>query len=295
MMFARVPDFLDYAHLELGLAATTREAYRLDLDAVAAACQALGLTLDDLGPDEVGRLFLYLKDTRTWSPATCARCLVALRMFSRWLVLEKVLVRDRVSLAPLPALWDHLPDVLSEEEVELLVMSPPPGHLFLRDRLALEFLYATGARASEVVQVGLADLMEARRLVRLHGKGNKQRVVPLGSAARRSLDRYLAECRPALVGPHADDRLLLSARGRPLTRQSLWTIVKTAARLAGLEQRVYTHLLRHSAATHLLQGGADLRLVQELLGHANLTTTQRYTHVDGKRLRDVHRRFHPRA
>ena len=294
-MFDRVPGFLDYARLELGLAAATCTAYANDLTILGSACQGLGMTIPDLGPDEVNQLLLQLKETRDWNPSTCARALVALRMFSRWLVLEKLLTRDRIALAPLPALWDNLPEVLSEEEVELLLLSPAEGPLFLRDRLALELLYATGARASEIIGITLADLKDGRQLVLLRGKGGKQRMVPIGAPARRSLGRYLGECRPQLVGPASDDRLLLSARGRPLTRQSLWGIVTTTAQLAGLGKRVYTHLLRHSAATHLLQGGADLRLVQELLGHANLTTTQRYTHVDGKRLQEVHRRFHPRA
>ncbi len=294
-MFDRVPGFLDYARLELGLAAATCTAYANDLTILGSACQGLGMTIPDLGPDEVNQLLLHLKETRDWNPSTCARALVALRMFSRWLVLEKLLTRDRIALAPLPALWDNLPEVLSEEEVELLLLSPAEGPLFLRDRLALELLYATGARASEIIGITLADLKDGRQLVLLRGKGGKQRMVPIGAPARRSLGRYLGECRPQLVGPASDDRLLLSARGRPLTRQSLWGIVTTTAQLAGLGKRVYTHLLRHSAATHLLQGGADLRLVQELLGHANLTTTQRYTHVDGKRLQEVHRRFHPRA
>ena len=294
-MFDLAPGFLDYARLELALAPTTIEAYGRDLAALGEAAAARGWTAGDLGPDEVGALLLGLKDDRGWSPATCARALVALRMFSRWLVLEKRLVRDRIALAPLPAQWDHLPEVLSPEEADLLLHSVPEGPLHARDRLALELLYATGGRASEIAGITLADLKEGRRVILLRGKGGKQRLVPVGAAARRCLDRYLTEIRPGLVGPRSEDRLLLSVRGRPLTRQSLWKIVHTAAAVAGLEKRVYTHLLRHSAATHLVEGGADLRVVQELLGHANLTTTQRYTHVDRRRLLEVHRRFHPRS
>jgi integrase/recombinase XerD len=200
-----------------------------------------------------------------------------------------------VALAPLPHIWNELPEVLSPAEVELLLESVGDGPLRLRDRLALELLYACGGRASEVCAIGIGDFKEGRALVRLQGKGRKERMVPIGDKARYYLKRYLTELRPTLLRSPRQDALLLSARGLPLSRQVLWSIVKQTAELAGLGRPVYTHLLRHSFATHLLQNGADLRAVQELLGHANLTTTQRYTHVDGKRLVEIHRRFHPRA
>jgi integrase/recombinase XerD len=208
--------------------------------------------------------------------------------------MEKLIPRDRIQLAQMPKLWNELPEVLSVDEVGRLLEGVAPGPMRLRDRLALELLYACGGRASEVVGIGLADLRDGGRLVKLHGKGNKERMVPLGDQARRHLKRYLDELRPQLDRAR-QERLLLSARGRPLTRQALWTLVKRAGVLAGIAKPVYTHLLRHSFATHLLENGADLRAVQELLGHANLTTTQRYTHVDAKRLIEIHRRFHPRA
>jgi integrase/recombinase XerD len=167
--------------------------------------------------------------------------------------------------------------------------------LFQRDRLILELLYASGGRASEVVGIELNDFREGGKLLRLRGKGDKERMVPLGQAAIAALQVYRTECRPALVKSPQQYALLLSRRGNPMSRQSLWKIVKQAAEIAGLKRRLYPHLLRHSFATHLLQGGADLRSVQELLGHANMSTTERYTHVDAARLRAIHERCHPRS
>lgn len=290
-----IAGFLAYCQLELGLSANTRTSYAHDLAKVYEAFAALGLTIAMVGPDEIARMLGWLRDERGNAPATLARALVALRMFTRWLVLERKLDRDRIALAPLPHLWNELPGVLSPAEVELLLESAPDGPLQLRDRLALELLYACGGRASEVCRIGVGDFKEGRALVRLQGKGRKERMVPIGDKARYYLKRYLTELRPKLVLKPSEDSLLLSARGAPLSRQILWGIVKKTAELAGIGRPVYTHLLRHSFATHLLQNGADLRAVQELLGHANLTTTQRYTHVDAKRLVEIHRRFHPRA
>ncbi len=294
-MLDRRRDFLAYCRLELGLAPNTIAAYGGDLAKLYDACGALALDIADIGPDEVGRILAWLRDQRAQAPASLVRLLVTTRMYARYLVLEKDLARDRIQLARMPHLWNQLPGVLSIEEVDRLLASSPPGPMHARDRLALELLYASGGRASEVATIGLSDLREGGRLVKLHGKGSKERMVPLGSRARAALARYLEGCRTGLDPDGRQDRLLLSARGKPLSRQALWAIVRAAGRSAGLDRPIYTHLLRHSFATHLLENGADLRAVQELLGHANLTTTQRYTHVDAKRLVEVHRRFHPRA
>jgi integrase/recombinase XerD len=186
--------------------------------------------------------------------------------------------------------------VLSVAEVDRLLRAPQPGGMYQRDRTALELLYACGARASEVVGLDVGDIRERTTLLRLRGKGSKERMVPVGEEARRQLRRYLRDLRPQLVNDgRGGDALLLGARGGRLRREQLWEIVRTAAALAGIRKRVFTHLLRHSFATHMIENGADLRVVQELLGHANMTTTQRYTHVDARRLRAVHERFHPRA
>jgi integrase/recombinase XerD len=290
-----IREFIAYCRLELGLSRNTLVAYANDLDKVTTGLQALDLRLEDCGPDEVGRLLAWLRDVRAQAPASLVRLLVSLRMYVRYLVMQKVLPRDRIQLAQMPTLWNELPQVLSVDEVERLLVAVAPGALQLRDRLALELLYASGGRASEVVGIGLSDLANRNQLVKLRGKGAKQRMVPLGGKARHYLARYLTELRPTLDPQCRCDSLLLSRRGRPLSRFALWRLVKDAGAMAGITKPVYTHLLRHSFATHLLEGGADLRSVQELLGHANLTTTQRYTHVDAKRLVEIHRRFHPRS
>jgi integrase/recombinase XerD len=295
LVLDRRADFIAYCRLELGLSANTIAAYRRDLAKAYDGLTALGIDLAAAGPDEVTRLLAWLRDIKGNAAGSIARLLVALRMYVRWLVLEKELTRDRVQLASLPKLWVTLPEVLSVDEVERLLAAPLEGEWAERDRLALELLYATGGRASEVVGIGLADLREGSTLVKLRGKGSKERVVPLGDPARAALGRYLDSLRPRLDPRRTQERLLLGARGGPMTRMELWRAVRRAGALAGIAKRLYPHLLRHSFATHLLERRADLRAVQGLLGHANLTTTQRYTHVDAKRLIDLHRKFHPRS
>ena len=245
--------------------------------------------------DDVAALMHRCREENGLSPASLARLQVTLRCYVRFLVAESLVDRDRVSLVRSPKLWSAVPEVLTEEEVDRLLASPPPGSLQLRDRAALEVLYASGGRAGEVVGLGLADLKEEGALLLLHGKGRKERLVPLGEPARAALGRYLEELRPGLDPGHKQEAVFLGRRGGPLRRQALWKLVRDAAALAGIHRPVYTHLLRHSFATHLLRGGADLRAVQELLGHANLTTTERYTHVDEAGLKALHRQFHPRA
>ena len=196
-----------------------------------------------------------------------------------------------------PTLWERIPQVLSPENVEKLLAAPEPGERFyLRDRALLETLYATGSRASEVVGLKLIDLHLQSAFCKCLGKGNKQRVIPLGKPAIAALKEYLTEQRPRLVRANPEAPWVFVSRGgRVLTREMLWILVKKYVRRAGLNAKVSPHTLRHSFATHLLAGGADLRTVQELLGHANIRTTQHYTHVDRARLKEIHRKFHPRG
>lgn len=288
-------DFLAHCRLELGLSSHTLSAYRRDLGHIYQAASSLALDPSTAGPDEVGQVLGYLRTQRHLAAASLTRLLVAWRMYLRYLVLEGLVDRDRVQLARAPQTWNHLPEVLNVAEVDALLSSAPPGRMYLRDRCALELLYASGARASEVIGIGRADMAQDRSWVRVRGKGRKERLVPIGERARQALASYLSELRPQLDPHNRLDALLLSSRGQALSRQSLWLLVRRAAAVAGIHRPVYTHLLRHSFATHLLEGGADLRAVQELLGHANLSTTQRYTHVDAARLRALHQQFHPRA
>jgi len=294
-MLDRRSEFLTYCRLELSLSRNTLAAYANDLVNLTAALVALGLDMAQVGPDEVARILGHLRDQHHLAAASLARLLVTMRMYTRYLVMEKHLERDRVQLAALPHVWNNLPEVLSVLEVARLIQSPPPGPLKRRDTLALELLYASGGRASEIIGVSLSDLREKRSLLLLRGKGSKERLVPLGVPARRAIATYLTHCRPGLDAQGTQPWLLLGARGGKLSRTELWRVVVAAGQLAGITKPIFPHLLRHSFATHMLEHGADLRAVQSLLGHANLTTTQRYTHVDAKRLIDLHRKFHPRS
>lgn len=287
-------DFLAHCRLQLGLSANTISAYRRDLARLHQWCENTQQPLAQWQPDTVAAWLGWL-EAEGLQRNSRRRALSALRHFVRFLLAERKLAEDRVHLVRSPQPHHRLPEVLTRDEVDRLLANPPPGPLQARDRAALELLYACGGRASEVVGIGLADLREGGCLVKLRGKGNKERLVPLGERAQQAVKAYLSEMRPTLEGGRRSELLLLGSRGRALSRQTLWAMVRKAGVLAGLGNRVYTHLLRHTFATHVLEGGADLRVVQELLGHANLSTTQRYTQVDAQRLKDLHSRFHPRA
>jgi integrase/recombinase XerD len=289
--------FRHYLQAERGMANNTVLAYGRDLDRFSQWVAGGGLA-DYLRPS-VRDLSHYLGHLRTegLAPPSVARHLVALKMFYRFLRLEERTEPGAVELLNSPALWERIPQVLSPESVEKLLAAPQASdRYFLRDRALLETLYATGSRASEVVSLLLADLYLDSAFCKCMGKGNKQRVVPLGRPALAALRAYLGELRGELVRTAPDAPWVFVSRGgRVLTREMLWTIVKKYVRRAGLNAKVSPHTLRHSFATHLLAGGADLRTVQELLGHANIRTTQYYTHVDRDRLRAIHHRFHPRG
>jgi integrase/recombinase XerD len=236
--------------------------------------------------------------TRTGlAPSSVCRHLASLSTFFRFLVFEGKLTDNVARILVAPTLWDRLPTVLGPSAVDRLLSQPKEAtRMGRRDRAALETLYATGCRASEVVGLRPNDLDLKNGMARCVGKGNKERIVPLGSRAIVALSNYLVTDRPLLVARHPEtDSVLVSRTGRPLSRIGLWHIVKHHAKSAGLSGDVSPHTLRHSFATHLLAGGADLRAVQEMLGHASIATTQVYTRVELSRLRDVHTRFHPRS
>ncbi len=221
---------------------------------------------------------------------------VALKIFFRFLLAKGVIVRDPTEVLTLPRIERYLPETLNELQVQQLIESintaQPRG---LRDRAMIELLYASGLRISELANARLENLNLEERILRVTGKGNKTRLVPVGKKACEALAAYLSGERPGLVRPKSGSEIFLSARGTKLTTARLWQIVKERARHSGLETNIYPHLLRHSFATHLLGNGADLRIIQEMLGHADISTTQVYTHVDQQRLKAVHRKFHPRA
>ncbi len=292
-----IQSFRHYIQSERGLASNTLLAYGRDLDRFAQWIAGDGLaayltpTLRDLSH--------YLEYLRAegLAPPSVARHLVALKMFYRFLRLEERTTENTVELLNSPALWERIPHVLSPDGVNKLLAAPQPlDRYYLRDRAILETLYATGSRASEVVGLKREDLYLDAAFCKCFGKGNKQRIVPLGRPAINALRDYLEKLRPRLTRTAADAPWVFVSRGgRALSREMLWMLVKKYARRAGLNGKISPHTLRHSFATHLLAGGADLRTVQELLGHASIQTTQQYTHVDRERLRAIHRKFHPRG
>jgi integrase/recombinase XerD len=295
---AALQSFRAYLHLERGFSPHSVDGYMRDLRRYADWCRdARGVTQPaDAAPAMVADFLAALVDCGL-APASLARCISALRHFHRFLLSEGGVPSDPTEQIDTPSLLRHLPDVLSQEEMRrILDLAFPDTPLGIRDRAILETLYATGMRVTELTTLTAAQLFLEDGIVRVFGKGMKERLVPLGGHATRCIARYLAEARPRLAAKgRPNDAVFLSYRGSPLTRMSVLTIVRTAAQQAGITVHVHPHMFRHSFATHLLEGGADLRAVQEMLGHADIATTQIYTHVDRDYVREVHRSFHPRA
>lgn len=291
-----LPDFIRYQEAEAGMAKNTVEAYASDLRQFfvwLAAEKQTSLAAIDL---KLLTRYLQHQHERNLAATTVSRRLVALKMFFRYLVLEGVLRESVVDLLNSPKLWQHLPHVLSPEMVDRLLAAPARvDRYMLRDRALLALLYATGCRASEVVNLKLRDVHLDEAYCRCLGKGAKERLVSLNPIACRAISAYLEHERPLLAGRNEADELLISKSGRMLTRILVWMLVKKYARRCGASADVSPHTLRHSFATHMLAGGAEIRALQELLGHASISTTQVYTHVEHTRLKAVHRRCHPRG
>ena len=296
-----IEDYLAYLHVERGLAAATIRAYRSDLTDYGRSLRADGAWASS--PDPVVR-YLAARTQRGrrgeigLAPTSLRRRAAALKGFYRFAFGEGLIEMDVAAHLDLPRQSRRLPDTLDVGEVDRLLEAASEGGV--RDRALLELLYAAGLRVSEAIGLDLEDLSVDGAFVRVIGKGDKERLVPIGEVALDCLAAWLEGPRPALVlrshvTPVRGGPLFLGDRGRRLARQTAWTAVRGAARRAGLAARVSPHTLRHSFATHLLEGGADLRVVQELLGHASISTTQLYTHLTGERIRDVYRRAHPRA
>ena len=288
--------YLTYLQSELSLSPKSVEAYRGDLGRFADQLAGRGIVdVPAISADHVLG-FMMAERARGLAPASVARALVAIRCFLRHLSGEGLV--DGAILAHLdsPKTWEYLPEFLSPDDVTALLRAPSNKKpLGIRDRALLEVLYATGARASETVGLTRDAIDLSVGFARLIGKGNKERLVPLGRKAIRAVERYLTHGRPELVQQKDHPVIFLTRRGAPLRREDLWRIVKRHALAVGITRNVSPHTLRHSFATHLLAGGADIRSVQELLGHASIKTTQIYTHVESDRLRRIHREFHPRA
>ena len=290
-----IGQFLDYLAVEAGLAENTRLAYGRDLTHFAMYCKAQHIST--LGDIDAKLIYSYLRTLSQEKKAetTISRALAAVKMLLRFGVLTGLISEDFTAIIEGPKRWQRLPVVCNKQKVIDLLDTPTPDDpFFLRDKALLEMLYATGMRASEVAGLKISALNFSIGYLRCLGKGNKERIIPLGKTAIEVTKLYLQDLRPNLVKPAGGDFLFLSRTGRGMTRVDIWRVVKKYARRAGLPRNMTVHTLRHCFASHLLSGGADLRSLQEMLGHVDIATTQIYTHVDQDRLRSIHKKYHPR-
>lgn len=287
--------FLDRLWGEAGLSDNTLAAYRNDLSALTAFCDKRKLALRDLSVTDIQAFLMAEREEKGLAVSSIARRLVVVKLFCRFCHQSGVMTRDVAELIEAPRKWQTLPTVLNARDVDALLELPDEDDpLALRDRAILHLFYAAGLRVSELVGLRIEDVHEEMGYLRCFGKGGKERVVPIGSRAVETTRAYRRELRPQLVDGMATDRLFVSRTGRPLDRTNCWRLVVKYARQLGIGGKVSPHTLRHTFATHLLRGGADLRTVQEMLGHADVATTQIYTHVDSSRLKAIHQKFHPR-
>jgi len=289
-------DFLGYLTVEAGLAKNTILAYGRDLKGFLGYCKSNKISrLDQIKPALIQNYLQILTRDEQRSEGSVKRCLVAIRMFLRFGKLTGLVEDDFAAILESPKLWQRLPIICSKKQVISIINAVCPDEPFyLRDKAMLELLYATGVRASELAGLKTSDLNLDIGYLRCLGKGNRERVIPVGKVAIATAVKYLAELRPRLARAFSGDFLLLSRTGRPMSRIEIWRLVKKYAIRAGMPGNLTVHTLRHCFATHLLAGGADLRSLQEMLGHVDIATTQIYTHVDQERLREIHKKFHPR-
>jgi integrase/recombinase XerD len=288
--------FGDFLTLEQGSSPQTLEAYRRDVERLVTYASTKSAQSPIDVTSRMLREFVYhLKDVGL-SPASIRRNISAVRTYFRFLLSDGIVARDPSERLETPKRWRTLPDVLTVEEITRLIASPTFDEpLAFRDRAMLELAYGAGLRVSEWITLGVRDVLLEEKLVRVFGKGSKERLVPIGRSAIGAVATYVRELRPRLEKGAGKGVLFLNARGEPLTRMGAWKILRKHVEQAGITKVVSPHTLRHSFATHLLEGGADLRAVQEMLGHADISTTQIYTHVDREYLRQVHKQYHPRA
>lgn len=295
-MQALLDQFLDYVALEKGLSPNTRAAYANDLQTFLAYLRTCGVSsINAVRRNHITGFLLAQKDQGLSTNSLCRR-LVAIKVFFRFLQQEGLLASNITEAMESPKVWKMLPGTLTYKEVDRLLASPDASRpLGLRDRALLETLYGTGLRVSELAHLTLNDIHFDEGYVRCMGKGSKERVVPIGDRAITALRQYLEDVRPALSKGRVVAAVFLNYRGQPLGRKGIWKLIKKHARAAGITKNVKPHTLRHSFASHLLANGAPLRVIQEMLGHADIATTQIYTHVDPARLKSIHAQFHPRA
>ena len=293
----KVNEFLGYLHVEAGLSPNSILAYGRDLLMFVEYCDPDNVrSLADIRP-VTAYGFIQSLGRQGKAESTISRGLVAVKMLIRFGLLTGAITEDITDTLEAPKQWKRLPSVISRDQVFKLLAAPDVelDPFYLRDVAILETLYATGARVSEVANLSAKDINFDFGYVRCFGKGNKERIVPLGTQANKTIKRYMSELRPLLLRDHSPTTLFLTNNGHAIDRTNLWRIVKKYALRAGLPKTMTVHTIRHCFETHLLYGGVDLRYLQEMLGHADDSTTQVYTHVDNDRLREIHKKYHPRA
>tara|TARA_Y100001947_G_scaffold83819_1_gene71170 strand:- start:142 stop:1071 length:930 start_codon:yes stop_codon:yes gene_type:complete len=292
----RLEQFQDYLIFERGLSKRTLSAYQHDLENCIEFLAQQGITDPSHVTPTVLRTWIFSLHEVGLAPSSIRRAQSAVRTFFRFLLAEGWLSVDPTERLESPKIRDRLPEFLTKEETQRLLDAPnPQKSLYWRDRSILELLYASGVRVSELVGLLISGLDLDDSFITVFGKGGKERIVPVGVPALLTLRRYLSELRPKLDQAEGRGHVYLNARGRPLTRESVWKLVRDSGRRADINKNVSPHTLRHTFATHLLEGGADLAAVQELLGHVDISSTQIYTHVDREYLRQIHGKYHPRA
>lgn len=294
---SELEDFFHFLQIEKGLAENTLTSYKRDLRDYVQYIKKVypQATWDDVKRKDVIAFLQREKDAGKAS-ATISRSISSIRAFHQFLMREHITQHDPSEHIETPKKERKLPDIWSPEEIEMLLNIPGSSALKIRNRAMLELLYATGLRVSETITLNMDDLHLTMGFIRCYGKGAKERIVPLGNIARKALEHYLEHARPHLTQKQKNQyTLFVNHHGRPLTRQGVWKILHKACNDAGIQKPITPHTLRHSFATHLLENGADLRSVQEMLGHSDISTTQIYTHVTRTRLKDIYQSYHPRA
>ena len=290
-----IDQFIDFMEVERGVSLNTIQAYRRDIEKFVSYLRSVKKDLAKADRKEILDFMMSLKN-KGLSATTIARNLASLKTFWKFLVMERIVPENVAAVIETPKTWKTIPDVLNRQEVEKLLSAPSrKGMTGVRDKAILELMYATGLRVSEVKDLKKVNVNLEAGFVKCSGKGGKERVVPLGRVARDAVAKYIDGARRKLSRKIEDDHLFLSKLGKCLSRQSIWKMIQKYAKQTGIKKHITPHTLRHSFATHLLEGGAELRGVQEMLGHADISTTQIYTHINKDKLRKVHEKYHPRA
>ncbi len=290
-----IEQFLSYISVEKGMADNTLSSYKRDLDRFADYLKSKKIDSIDKIQRQMINSFMMAEKDRGLGSNSISRELACIKSFFKFLLKENIIKEDAATIIESPKLWKKLPSTLNIDEVVILLNAPNVRDIMeIRDKACLELMYATGMRVSELVNLKMDDINMDVGFVKCFGKGSKERIVPFGKKAKESIQRYLEKSRPKFLKKNISNFLFLTRLSKPMSRQSFWKIIKRYVKIAKIKKKVTPHSLRHSFATHILERGADLRIVQEMLGHSDISTTQIYTHVSKDRLKSIHQKFHPR-